>query len=139
MGYSYDVNPPDYKKQFIDQIEILRESRLRAALIIHRVNLSHSAVYFCSCCFQVQGPQNQAGQRLSVLRKLWVTQDLFAELQAVTVLLLLVTSQYSLEGYLCCICTKFFCCPLELHPCNFKTFSTFFKLQICHSALEQET
>ncbi|KAL3987661.1 hypothetical protein ACER0C_014776 [Sarotherodon galilaeus] len=48
IGYGYDTNKPDYEPAFQNHTEILRETRVKGALILPSVKLSDSAVYFCA-------------------------------------------------------------------------------------------
>ncbi|XP_039467371.1 immunoglobulin lambda-1 light chain-like [Oreochromis aureus] len=53
IGYGYDTNKPDYEPAFQNHTEILRETRVKGALILPSVKLSDSAVYFCAASTHV--------------------------------------------------------------------------------------
>ncbi|KAF3699615.1 T-cell receptor beta chain V region C5 Precursor [Channa argus] len=47
IGFGYGTGEQSYEGDFKEQFELKRESSMKGALIIHRANYSHSAVYFC--------------------------------------------------------------------------------------------
>lgn len=52
IGYEYGKSSPTYEGQFQEQVKLTKEDTTRGTLIIHRANLSHSAVYFCAASTQ---------------------------------------------------------------------------------------
>lgn len=52
IGYTYGEGSPNYEDQFKDDFKVTREDTTNGKLIINRVNLIHSAVYFCAASTQ---------------------------------------------------------------------------------------
>ncbi|KAK9533960.1 hypothetical protein VZT92_009045 [Zoarces viviparus] len=53
IGYMVEQSPPSYEEQFKETLfRIRREDTLRGSLLIHIVNLTDSAVYFCAASTQ---------------------------------------------------------------------------------------
>jgi hypothetical protein len=52
IGYSYFGNDPNYEKEFKDQFELKRESRLKGALVLRKAEAKDSGEYFCAASTQ---------------------------------------------------------------------------------------
>uniref|UniRef100_A0A3Q3X113 Ig-like domain-containing protein n=1 Tax=Mola mola TaxID=94237 RepID=A0A3Q3X113_MOLML len=52
IGYSVIQSQPSYEGQFQDRFKIQRDDTKKGSLVIHTVQLSDSAVYFCAASTQ---------------------------------------------------------------------------------------
>uniref|UniRef100_A0A667YGF2 Ig-like domain-containing protein n=1 Tax=Myripristis murdjan TaxID=586833 RepID=A0A667YGF2_9TELE len=52
IGFGVNTGSPNYEGRFEERFKLTRENTLKGALIIHKVNLSDSAVYFCAASTQ---------------------------------------------------------------------------------------
>ncbi|XP_029900718.1 M1-specific T cell receptor beta chain-like [Myripristis murdjan] len=68
IGFGVNTGSPNYEGRFEERFKLTRENTLKGALIIHKVNLSDSAVYFCAAstqCLAAAPEVLQSGEQTS--------------------------------------------------------------------------